>query len=260
MTFQISLRLIFQLPFLLLLLDNWPLLYANPIDSQKTSTQTNLSENIKNSNTHSTTGWVESQKLTKGMQVLSLNGKVFTVVEAWHNKKQANTYNFEVNDNHTYAVSHAKIWVHNTGVCDVVDRNLRHYDTFQRQSSRESMGGTSLESGVSNVPVYVNKQGEIVHMGVPQIHPNPSQLYSLENNGVIRKYYINVKSGFKQTIVGSQPDKLSLISEPDVIHGAAPGFEKAEKVLQQTVSQFQQKINHRFNTVTKALINRLFTK
>ena len=59
-------------------------------------------------------GWVEAQDLKPGMMVQTINGGLLKVSEGWVKVNNATTYNFEVEDYHTYFVGEQNAWVHNT--------------------------------------------------------------------------------------------------------------------------------------------------
>jgi len=75
--------------------------------------------------------WVASKDLKEGMQVLLANGKYATieVVETEELDTFETTYNFEVEDDHTYFVGTTSILVHNvcTGSYDIEFKSGKHY-------------------------------------------------------------------------------------------------------------------------------------
>ena len=75
--------------------------------------------------------WVASKDLKEGMQVLLANGKYATIeiVETEELDTFETTYNFEVEDDHTYFVGTTSILVHNvcTGSYDIEFKSGKHY-------------------------------------------------------------------------------------------------------------------------------------
>ncbi len=62
-------------------------------------------------------GWVEASKLMLGMQLKTYDGRALNFVNRIDEGVHARTYNFEVDEFHTYFVGRSGVWVHNSGDC-----------------------------------------------------------------------------------------------------------------------------------------------
>ena len=58
-------------------------------------------------------GWVQAQHLEPGMLVESLNGGLLSVSQGWVKTDAETTYNFTVEEYHTYFTGESAAWVHN---------------------------------------------------------------------------------------------------------------------------------------------------
>lgn len=63
-------------------------------------------------------GWVRSIDLELGDQLRDINGDILEVVGWQSQNVYGETYNFEVEDYHSYFVGEEGVWVHNGGPCD----------------------------------------------------------------------------------------------------------------------------------------------
>lgn len=63
--------------------------------------------------------WILSENLKPGMKLITADNKVLTVMQTWQQKDNtATTYNFTIDDHHTYFIGKQTIWTHNTTQCD----------------------------------------------------------------------------------------------------------------------------------------------
>lgn len=58
--------------------------------------------------------WIEASKLAVGDEVATAEGGAVTILQVQKTTRVAPTYNFEVNDFHTYFVGNLEVWVHNS--------------------------------------------------------------------------------------------------------------------------------------------------
>ena len=116
-------------------------------------------------------GWVEAWLLRKDMKVRASDGGELKVVRVWRGTGKIRTYNFEVEDYHTYFAGRLQAWVHN--VC-----NTR---TFYRKMGPGEAAGTAAENALQ-APVYAN--GKMLTNGKKYLSSSLEKARAFNNSGV----------------------------------------------------------------------------
>jgi hypothetical protein len=72
-------------------------------------------------------GWVDSEQLGPGDELVAADGSVCIVESLRHRGEITTVHNLEVRDLHTYFVGEHAVWVHNETRCDLVERFRARY-------------------------------------------------------------------------------------------------------------------------------------
>ena len=113
-------------------------------------------------NKNSTGNWVAAKYLKSGMKVLLSNGEygIINAVEVEHLEETETTYNFEVEDFHTYYVSESGVLVHNTcsGENNVL-KNIEYTGKVKAQMAQDVRHG--FPSMIDDIAGVQGKVGSI---------------------------------------------------------------------------------------------------
>ncbi|MCG8465443.1 MAG: hypothetical protein MI750_11400 [Xanthomonadales bacterium] len=99
-------------------------------------------------------GWVEASSLEVGALVVALEEEQWTVAARTENPGFPSTYNFEVEDFHTYFVGESGVWVHNT--CGKRPPNLSPEGAGRRGAFQEAKRRSGVPVGMEPYSVGPN--------------------------------------------------------------------------------------------------------
>ena len=133
-------------------------------------------------------GWTSAIDLRAGDILVMLNGEYVVVEQVQHELLESpeTTYNFEVEDYHTYYVSTVEVLVHNA--CSENPQKIRY---TQDSISKKFRDGSSVDDMISGL-----KNGSITPDDVPsiQVFKKDGALYSLDN----RRLYAFKQAGMNK--------------------------------------------------------------
>lgn len=133
-------------------------------------------------------GWTSARELRAGDVLVTLNGEYVVVEQVQHELLESPeiTYNFEVEDYHTYYVSATEVLVHNA--CSENPQKIRY---TQDSISKNFRDGSSVDDMISGL-----KNGSITPDDVPsiQVFKKNGVLYSLDN----RRLYAFKQAGMRK--------------------------------------------------------------
>ena len=98
--------------------------------------------------------WVEAAKLKEGDEVVNIYNDTLVVKSLVHALERQTTYNFEVEDYHTYFVGDSGVWVHNS-CSDLARYNKRHNERAPTEGAPNSTHTRYHDNGdVKQVTTY----------------------------------------------------------------------------------------------------------